>query len=69
MADDEKVPALHKRGTLYVTQQFRYFNDCYHIVQSIGEPGQFGLAYECYLKSVESILARVALSSIDCICR
>ena len=29
----------------------RHFDDDYHVVRSIGEPGQFGIAYECYLRS------------------
>lgn len=53
--DDEKAPAFSKQGsgakTIFVTYQFRHFDDDYVVVRSIGEPGQFGIAYECYLRS------------------
>merc|ERR1719334_2649344 len=54
--DDEKDAPSFSRGgfgakTIFVTQQFRFFRDEYEVVGSIGEPGQFGIAYECYLKS------------------
>merc|ERR1719334_1434469 len=42
---------LNRAKTLYVTQQLRHFEDDYVVVAPIGEPGQFGIAYECYLKS------------------
>eukprot|EP00484_Ammonia_sp_Unknown_P018837 CAMPEP_0197049350 /NCGR_PEP_ID=MMETSP1384-20130603/24512_1 /TAXON_ID=29189 /ORGANISM="Ammonia sp." /LENGTH=829 /DNA_ID=CAMNT_0042481615 /DNA_START=70 /DNA_END=2559 /DNA_ORIENTATION=- len=52
--EDEEMPGFSKASsaakTIFVTQQFRFFEDDYQIVQSIGEPGQFGIAYECYIK-------------------
>lgn len=53
----EVVPSYSKgtfgARTIFVTQQFRSFEDDYCKVRSIGEPGQFGTAYECYLKKDE----------------
>ena len=49
--NDATAPDLNKQGTIYVTQQLRYFDMLYQVVGPIGEPGQFGMAYECYLKN------------------
>ena len=53
--EDEKAPEFTKQGsgakTIFVTYQFRHFEDDYQVIRPIGEPGQFGIAYECYSKS------------------
>ncbi len=68
MSDEEKSdgepPGLIKVKTIFVTQQFRHFEDDYVVVQSIGEPGQFGVAYECY-RAKDSRKTRYCVKEIN----
>ncbi|ETO29114.1 hypothetical protein RFI_08008, partial [Reticulomyxa filosa] len=47
---DEKAPHVEKRRTIFVTQQFRRFEDDYVLLDPVGEPGQFGTAWIAYKK-------------------
>eukprot|EP01084_Bolivina_argentea_P049267 90627_1 len=66
--EDEKAPDLDKatsgNKTIFVTYQMRFFHDDYKVIGPVGEPGQFGIAYECYLKS-DSFQTRRCVKEIN----